>query len=113
MVIVMRRKSIYKKGLWDVLRSMIVPVLFTIAVMAMILYGLGQTEAASRTEAKRILEKSIRRAVVTCYAIEGRYPESIAYIEENYSIHIDWDRFIVHYQIFAENIMPDIMVIEL
>jgi len=107
------RRSIYKKGIWDVLRSLIVPVLFTLAVMGIILYGLSQTEASSKAEALRILDDSIRRAVVTCYAIEGRYPESVAYIEEHYNIHIDRDRFIVHYQIFATNIMPDIMVIEL
>ena len=95
------------------MRSMIAPVLFTLVVMGMILYGLQQTEASSRAEAMRILEDSIRRAVVTCYAIEGRYPESIAYIEENYNIHVDRDKFVVHYQIFATNIMPDIMVIEL
>ena len=107
------RRSIYKKGIWDVLRSLIVPVLFTLAVMGIILYGLSQTEASSKAEALRILDDSIRRAVVTCYAIEGRYPESVAYIEEHYNINIDRDRFIVHYQIFATNIMPDIMVIEL
>jgi len=75
--------------------------------------GLRHAEDSSRAEAKRILEDSIRRAVISSYAIHGRYPESIAYIEENFSIHIDWTRFVVHYQIFASNVFPDIAVIEL
>jgi len=79
----------------------------------MVIFGLRQTEEASRIEAKRVLEDSIRRAVVTAYAIDGRYPESIQYIEERFGVHIDWDRFIVHYHIFASNIFPDIAVIEL
>jgi len=107
------RRRIYKKGLWDVLRSMIVPILFTLAVIGMIVYGLQQTDSSSRTEAKRILEDSIRRAVVTCYAIEGRYPESLEYIKVNYNIHVDQSRFVVHYMVIASNIMPDIMVIDL
>jgi hypothetical protein len=47
------------------------------------------------------------------YAVEGRYPESIDYIEENFGIFIDRTRYIVHYQIFATNVFPDIAVIEL
>jgi hypothetical protein len=107
------KKNIFKKSAWDTLRSAVIPIAFSIAVMGIIVFALRQTEESSRAEAMRILEDSIRRAVVTCYAVEGRYPESIAYVEEHYGIHIDWDRFVVHYEIFASNLMPDIMVIEL
>ena len=106
------RRSIYKKSAGDVLRSAIVPILFTAAMIGMIVYGLQQTEAASRAEGLRILEDGIRRAVVICYAVEGSYPESIAYIEDNYKIHIDRSKYTVHYDIFASNLMPDIKVIE-
>jgi len=106
------RRSVYKKGAGDIIRSAIVPVVFTLAVIGMIVYGLRQTENSSKAEAVRILEDSIRRAVVTSYAVEGRYPESIRYIEEHYGIKIDWDKYTVHYQIFASNIVPDIMVIQ-
>ena len=107
------RNSIYKKNAWDTARSVIVPLLFTAAIVLMIVYGLRHTEQASRAESLRILEDSIRRAVVVAYAVDGRYPESIQYIEENFGIHIDWDRFVVHYHVFASNIFPDIAVIEL
>jgi len=106
------KKSIYKKSTWDILRSALVPVAFTLAVMGMIVYGLTQTEESSRAEAVRILEDSIRRAVVMSYAVEGRYPETITYIEDKYGVHIDRDKYIVHYMVFASNLMPDIMVIE-
>jgi len=106
------KRNIYRKGAADFLKAAILPVLFTLAVMAMIMYGLRETENSSKSEAVRILEDSIRRAVVMSYAVEGRYPESISYIEQVYKVHIDWSRYIVHYQIFASNLMPDIMVIE-
>ena len=107
------KKSIFRKGAWDVIRSAVMPLLFTAAVIVMIMFGLQQTQQASRAESLRVLEDSIRRAVVVAYAVDGRYPESIQYIEENFGIHIDWTRFVVHYQIFASNVFPDIAVIEL
>ena len=107
------RKSIYRKSAWDFLRGAVFPVIFTVAMMGMVVFGLRQTEESSRAEGLRILEEGIRRAVITCYAIEGRYPASIEYIVENYGIHIDWTRYTVHYSIFASNFLPDITVLEL
>ena len=108
-----KNKSIFRKSAFDFLRSAILPILFTVAIILMVGSGLRQTEESSRAEGLRILEDSIRRAVVICYAIEGRYPESIEYIEENFGIHIDRTRFVVHYRVFASNILPEIMVIPL
>jgi len=107
-----KHKSIYKKSPFDFLRSAILPVIFTVLIMVMIVSGLRQTDASSSAEGLRILEDSIRRAVVMNYAIEGRYPESIEYIEKQFGVHIDRTRFTVHYNIFASNILPDIRVIE-
>ena len=106
-----RKRGIYRKSAWDFLRAAILPVVFTVAIMLMVASGLQRTEESSRAEGLRILEDSIRRAVVTCYAIEGRYPESIEYIEANFGIHIDRTRFVVHYRVFASNILPEITVI--
>ena len=108
-----KQKSIYRKSAFDFLRSAILPILFTIAIIVMVGYGLQQTQASSSAEGLRILEDSLRRAVVMNYAIEGRYPESLDYIERNFGIHIDRTRFAVHYRIFASNILPEITVIPL
>jgi len=106
-------KNIYKKNALDFLKSAVMPVAFTAAVILLVASGFRQTDEASSAEGLRILEDSIRRAVVVCYAVEGRYPDSIAYIENNYGIHIDRTRYVVHYSIFASNIMPDITVLPL
>ena len=87
------KKNIYRKGAGDFLKSAILPIAFTIAVMAMIIFGLSETESSSRAEAVRILEDSIRRAVVMSYAVEGRYPDSISDIEKAYNIkYIETER---------------------
>jgi len=107
------QKSIYRKGVLDFLRAAVLPVLFTFSVILFIVMALHRTEIASRDEGLRILEDSLRRAVVMNYAIDGRYPESVEYIEEKFGIHIDRTRFVVHYSIFAPNIFPEIRIIQL
>ena len=44
---------------------------------------------------------------------EGRYPESIQYLIDNYGIQVDFDKYAVSYEIFAENIKPRVKVIRL
>ena len=45
--------------------------------------------------------------------MEGRYPESIQYLIDNYGIQVDFDKYAVSYEIFAENIKPRVKVIRL
>lgn len=58
----------------------------------------------------KTLVNALDNAVVTNYAINGVYPESISEIEEKYGVIIDYDRFIVQYDIISTNIMPNISV---
>lgn len=108
-----KRKSIYKRGFVDLLRSAVAPILFTLAVVGMIAFGLGQTKASSKSEGLKVLQDSIVRATVKCYAIEGRYPDTIDYIEKNYGIRIDREKYAVHYEIVASNLFPEITVIDM
>ena len=107
------RGSIYRKSPWATLRSIFAPVVATFVILAIVYTGIVQTDESSRAEGLRILEESIIRAVVKSYAISGNYPESLAYIEENFAIHIDRSRFIVHYIVIASNVFPEITIIEL
>jgi len=58
------------------------------------------------------LEEAIRRAAVACYGSEGIYPPNMAYMKEHYGIDYDTDRYIVHYELFASNVMPEISVLK-
>lgn len=60
-----------------------------------------------------LLKDALNQAVVSCYAIEGRYPESLDYLIENYGIQINTEKYIVVYDIFAENVRPHIEVIQI
>ena len=85
------------------------------AVICMICFAvisLRGVEAARASEELRFAEEAIRRAAVTCYCIEGRFPENYAYLRDNYGLLVDEERFAVHYSVFAQNIMPDITVVK-
>lgn len=58
------------------------------------------------------LKKTIQTASIECYAVEGMYPPSVEYLEENYGIQIDRDKYNVFYSGFASNMIPDITVVE-
>lgn len=107
------KKTVFRKTVLLDLSAAIKPGLLTLAVACTVMYGLEQTERSSRAEGLRILEDGIRRAVVTCYAAEGSYPESVSYITEHYGVYIDTSKYTVHYEIFASNIFPIITVIDL
>jgi len=106
-------RYVFKKTVFGVIRESVATVIFTLTIFTLILVGLWKTEVSSRTEGLRLLEKSIMQAIIQCYAIEGSYPESIKHIEERYGVYIDRTRYVVHYDIFASNILPNVMVIEL
>ena len=109
----MDKKSIYQKSVFAKILSSVSPLFFTLAVGLMMFYGLSTTEKSSEAEGIRILRESLLRTTVKCYAVEGRYPESLSYIENKYNIHIDRSKYVVDYEIFASNIMPSIKVMEL
>ena len=56
------------------------------------------------------LQNAIRRSAVQCFAIEGRFPKSISYLEENYRLLIDRNRYNVHYEFMGDNLIPQIWV---
>lgn len=61
---------------------------------------------------KRALEirDSIISCVAQCYAIEGKYPTDLKYLEDHYGLQLDTRGFTYHYEKFASNVFPDIRV---
>ena len=96
--------------LW--LRRHSMPMLVFLMIASLLLAALPSIAEHSRTEQLCIQEDTLRRAVVSCYALEGRYPPDIQYLRQHYGLQLNEENYIVHYEIFAENIMPEITVME-
>lgn len=58
------------------------------------------------------LEQAVRQAAVACYAAEGVYPPDTEYLQKHYGLQVDDARYVVFYEVFAENLMPVITVLE-
>lgn len=87
-------------------------VIGILSVWGMLIYGINQTSSVAKREERIILERAIKRAAVQCYAIEGIYPPNLEYIKEHYGIVIDCRDYNIYYEVFADNIMPEIQVLE-
>ena len=85
--------------------------LIFISFLFVFYYAIDGVYVTGDREGAEITERSLKNAAVTCYAIEGRYPEDIGYLIENYNTFIDTERYLVHYAAIAPNLMPDIKVI--
>lgn len=89
-------------------------VIVTLVIFAILLSGamllLNYIGNASDEAQVTMIRDAVRSSVITCYAVEGAYPRDIAYLEENYGLAYDHDRFFITYDAFASNIFPDILV---
>ena len=99
-----------KKSSWK--RELFFPVVMFLVVLVCAGAAGLYFEHASRMQSIDLLRQSARKAVVQCYAIEGSYPESIEYLEENYGLTYNHDKFFVDYELYASNIMPYVDVFE-
>lgn len=86
-------------------------VLAIILILLCFITALSRVTHGSAEAQRQQLEDSIRRAAVACYATEGYYPPDLTHLQTYYGIQIDEDRYCVHYEVFAENLMPDITVV--
>lgn len=72
---------------------------------------LGRLNRYLEIQNRLTLLDSIKRAAVNCYAIEGAYPQELSYLEEHYGVVVNHDKFLVEYDVFASNLLPQIDVI--
>lgn len=102
----MRRKRDWRFAAGCVISAAVFAV-----VIGIFLMGMDSFLTRARAEGAETLRNGITRACVQCYAIEGRYPPSVQYLEDHYGVQIDEERYYVFYDGFASNLMPDITVI--
>jgi len=87
--------------------------IFIVLFLILINLSMGGTSSEIDDRQAQFLSDAVRRAAVQSYALEGRFPENISYLEENYGLIIDHNRFAVYYESMGDNILPQIRVITL
>lgn len=82
------------------------------AVLALAVLLLGRIEKANGSAETETVREAVKNAALTCYAVEGAYPDSIDYLKENYHLAYNENRYFITYDAFASNRIPDIYVTE-
>ena len=80
-------------------------------VLALLFLSLGKINRNTDDKQLKQLETAIQNACVTCFAVEGRYPPNVSYLADHYGVTIDETRYIVQYDRFADNVIPQIAVL--
>lgn len=88
-------------------------VVFTVVIIAAV-FLLRQTAQSSSQalaeESAVALRAAIQRSALQCYVVEGAYPSSLDYLEENYALQINKEDYYVVYDVFAPNLPPYVQV---
>jgi hypothetical protein len=86
-------------------------VVIFVLIAIMFFYIVEATGRGTVKTQQESLENALARDIVQCYAIEGRYPPSLSYMEEHYGLTYDKSVFFVDYQPIAANLYPDVTII--
>lgn len=100
-----------KREINSILSGILLPVLAVVALLCFFVAVSNLTKGHADEDMQQ-LEEALRRAAVACYAAEGVYPPNLAYMQERYGVQIDSKRYAVSYVNIADNLMPDITILE-
>lgn len=92
-------------------------IILMVALIVTVIYGVwSMAESLERTQNQETLaatENAIVRSAVQCYALEGQYPTGIKYLEDNYGLALDREKYIYHYESIGANMVPVVKVFPL
>ena len=83
-----------------------------VALIVGFLILISAITTTSDSQETQLVYDAVKNAALTCYAAEGSYPENLQYLRDHYHLSYNEDRYIVYYEAFASNRIPDIWVSE-
>ena len=85
-----------------------------VLAMALLVAGIwvliSKVSTANDGAQTQFVYDAVHYAALTCYAVEGAYPEDLEYLRSHYGLAYDQDRYYVRYDAFASNQIPEIYV---
>ncbi len=89
--------------------------LFPVAAFAILLIlflgGIRSVSETTLTKQQESLESALYRSISQCYAVEGVYPPSLEYLLTHYGLTYDTDTFLVDYEYYGDNLLPEFTVL--
>ena len=91
--------------------SFLYPLITFILLLALFLGGIRSLNKTSYEKHQESLENALNRSISQCYAVEGVYPPSLEYIISHYGLVYNEDMFIIDYNYYGGNLLPEVNVI--
>lgn len=76
-------------------------------VIGVLLMGFNNAFSVVNDSDLSRVKQNIKDGIVECYAIEGKYPESIEYLKNNYGVYFNDESYQIHYRYLGLNMMPE------
>lgn len=105
-------KNLKEKKRPILLKTVIIPSAGLCCILIVLFLGIKQFNDIGREQELLLTESALKKAIVQCYAIEGIYPADVSYLEENYNLTIDKNKYNIFYECFSSNIMPEYGIYE-
>lgn len=80
-------------------------------LLFLFIQGLSSISESTVNRQQESLETALNRNIIHCYAVEGFYPPSLAYIEDHYGLTYDKELFFVDYQPIGSNLRPNVTIL--
>lgn len=87
------------------------PIAAFIVLFVLFLGGIRSVGDTADSKQLESLETALHRSIAQCYAVEGSYPASLDYLKEHYGLNYDESKFLVDYESFGGNLMPEVTVL--
>lgn len=87
------------------------PLAAFIFILILFLNGIHSVNSTTLAKQQESLETALERNIAQCYAVEGSYPPSLEYLCEHYGLTYDKDIFLVNYEYFGSNLVPEVTVL--
>ena len=86
-------------------------IIAAIIAACIVLYAVFSVTDEEIADRENAIKETVQERALQCYVIENAYPESLAYLEENYGLTVNKEDYLIVYDLFAENQPPQIKVI--
>lgn len=94
---------------WGAKAAIAIIVLAAAIAAALLAYAWAAPELESMSA--KTLEDAVVARANQCFAIEGAYPPNLKYLEDNYGLVVNKNDYMVTYEVFADNVPPNIFVV--
>ena len=87
-------------------------ILIFVALIVAFVFLINNITGKGNGRELEIVRDAVKNAALTCYAVEGMYPEDLEYLREHYNLSYNEEVYHVFYEPIASNLMPAIKVAE-